>query len=534
MVSSFKNTRFARRNLRKLKSLKWIEKQRPKKIDCLYMKRHFLFLILFLFTLRVFAGEANPTQQAVDSLLAKAMGFASKGNLVTYIELSIKALNLANAANYDEGKAKSGSYVAEGLVTAGLFKEGLKQLDAVEKTDYYKHDIFMQSEVRRMRGRAYGGLQLYQQAIREFRLQQGLIKQLTGEKQVKSYQYNYENLSAVFEFLGQLDSMQKYTELQLDNLKVFAEKDASMRYQIVYENLGSLFVQKGDLVKAQQYLDKSLELIKKYKIPIVLNTYNSLALLEKKRGNLKKAAAFYEEGLARKRAVGSRIGMKNSYRSLADFYRTTNLDKAKADHYEMAFSRLNDSLENENRAVVDQVLNQILKLKDQESESKVSKAATISIVILVLLLVVITFFIWRSKRNRRLLGQKEEALQETETINKQLTEQIGENKFNTLIELAKSNNPEFLTLFKELYPQFISALKTFDPNLRSTELEFCAMAFLNFSTKNIAEYTYVTIRAVQVRKNRLRKKFDIPSDADFNNWMRALADKVDQSLPSEH
>lgn len=89
------------------------------------------------------------------------------------------------------------------------------------------------------------------------------------------------------------------------------------------------------------------------------------------------------------------------------------------------------------------LLDEILKLKDQESENKVSKAATISIVILVLLLVAITLFIWRSKRNQKLLEQKEEALQETASINKQLTEQIGENKFNTLIELAKSNNPEF-------------------------------------------------------------------------------------------
>lgn len=88
------------------------------------------------------------------------------------------------------------------------------------------------------------------------------------------------------------------------------------------------------------------------------------------------------------------------------------------------------------------MLDEILKLKDQESENKVSKAATISIVILVLL-VAITLFIWRSKRNQKLLEQKEEALQETASINKQLTEQIGENKFNTLIELAKSNNPEF-------------------------------------------------------------------------------------------
>ena len=89
------------------------------------------------------------------------------------------------------------------------------------------------------------------------------------------------------------------------------------------------------------------------------------------------------------------------------------------------------------------MLDEILKLKDQESENKVSKPATISIVILVLLLVAITLFIWRSKRNQKLLEQKEEALQETTSINKQLTEQIGENKFNTLIELAKSNNPEF-------------------------------------------------------------------------------------------
>jgi tetratricopeptide (TPR) repeat protein len=266
-----------------------------------------------------------------------------------------------------------------------------------------------------------------------------------------------------------------------------------------------------------------LELIKKYNIPVVLNTYTALAILEKKKGNLQKAATFYEESLVRKRAAGSRIGVQNSYRELADFYRISNLDKAKADHYEIAFSRLNDSLENENRHVVDQVLNQILKLKDEESNTKVSRAGTIALNALLLLLVVVLFFVWRSKHNRKILVQKEEALQETETINKELTEQIGENKFNTLIDLAKSNNPEFLILFTELYPQFIQALKSFDANLRSTELEFCAMAFLNFSTKNISEYTFVTIRAVQVRKNRLRKKFDIPSDVDFNNWMRELA-----------
>ncbi|WP_312333921.1 tetratricopeptide repeat protein [Sphingobacterium sp.] len=495
------------------------------------MKKQFILFILCLFTLRSIAGDGK--KREVDSLLTKAMEFGSHGKLLPYIENSIKALNLANAAGYDEGKAKSSSYVAEGLVAAGLFKEGLKQLNGIESTDYYKNDIFTQSEVLRLRGRAYSELKLNQQALRAFRLQQELIKKLTGEKRIKSYQFNYEFLSVLFLRMGQLDSMQKYTELQLKNLKVFQEKDAAMRYQIVYENLGRLYVERGDFEKAQQYLDKSLELMKKYKIPVVMNTYGILGLLEKKRGNFKKAAAFYEESLARKRAAGSRIGMKNSYKELADFYRTTGLDKSKAEKYEMAFSRLNDSLENENRQVIDQVLSQILKLKDEESDIKVSRSVTMTIAALVLLLIAIVFFVWRYNRSRKILDEREEALLHTETINKELTEQIGESKFTNLIELAKSNNPEFLILFTELYPEFIQGLKSLDPNLRSTELEFCAMAFLNFSTKNIAEYTFVTIRAVQVRKNRLRKKFDIPSDADFNSWMREVAGTPTMPLQSE-
>ncbi|WP_454879848.1 helix-turn-helix transcriptional regulator [Sphingobacterium detergens] len=94
------------------------------------------------------------------------------------------------------------------------------------------------------------------------------------------------------------------------------------------------------------------------------------------------------------------------------------------------------------------------------------------------------------------------------------------NNFNNLIALAKNNNAEFLALFSEIYPDFVASLKKINPKIRSSELEFCAMTFLNFSTKNIAQYTFVTVRAVQVRKNRLRKKLNIPSDIDFNNWMR--------------
>ncbi|RKE57111.1 tetratricopeptide repeat protein [Sphingobacterium detergens] len=486
------------------------------------MKKQFLFLILLLFTLKAVAS--GDRKQKVDSLLNTAREFEANGESLSQLETALKALDLSNAISDDGGKARSHFSAANALVNLGLFKEGLKHLAHVENTKYYKEKILMQSEVHRVRGRAYTRLKLYLQAIREYHSQLACIKNLTGEAQKISYLYTYGNLSTVFDQMRQLDSLQKYIELQLSALQGFNEESAAAMFLGVYDDLGQLYIKKGDFLKAQQYLDRSLTLIDKYKIPVYYNTFTYLANLEEKKGNHQKALAFYQRSLVNMRKVGNRNFIRDTYRYLSDYYRKYNIDKTKADEYELAFSRLNDSLEKENRQVIDMALNQILKSKDQESETKVSKSVRISIIALLLLAVAITFFVWRSRHNRRMLDQKEEALQETETVNRELTEQIGENKFNTLIELAKSNNPEFLILFTELYPQFIQALKSRDSNLRSTELEFCAMAFLNFSTKNIAEYTFVTIRAVQVRKNRLRKKFDIPSDADFNNWMRGLAD----------
>ncbi|MGV0928501.1 helix-turn-helix transcriptional regulator [Empedobacter sp. ULE_I145] len=61
-----------------------------------------------------------------------------------------------------------------------------------------------------------------------------------------------------------------------------------------------------------------------------------------------------------------------------------------------------------------------------------------------------------------------------------------------------------------------------NPSIKSSELSFCAMLYLNYSTKDIAEITFVTVRAVQIRKNRLRKKYNIDSDIDINKWMRNL------------
>jgi len=486
------------------------------------MCRQFLIFILCLLTHKAIAGDNK--KQEVDSILTKAREFHVAVEVVPQLQSALKGLELANKLNYDEGQAKAHFWAADALLNIGLFKEAFKHLTNIETTKYYAEKTVVQSETHRLKGRAYFSLGLYQQAIQELHFQLACVKKLEGETQKKSYIYAFADLGSIYERLNKPDSLLKYINLQLDSLKGLNERENASLYVDLYASLGSFYTKKGDLAKAQYYLDKSMALVEKYKVPVFFNTMTYFANLEQAKGNYKKAVTFLEKSLTNMKKVGNRDAVRRKYKSLAYFYRFYNLGSQKADEYDHAYSRLNDSLEKENKLVMDAVMNQLKISKDKEATAKVSKSVTVSVIILLVLIVVTAFFLWRVRHNRKLLGEKEEALHETESLNRELIEQIGENKFNNLIDLAKSNNPEFLILFTELYPQFIQSLKTLDPNIRTTELEFCAMAFLNFSTKNIAEYTYVTVRAVQVRKNRLRKKFDIPSEVDFNAWMRGLSE----------
>ncbi|WP_142722260.1 MULTISPECIES: hypothetical protein [unclassified Chryseobacterium] len=99
---------------------------------------------------------------------------------------------------------------------------------------------------------------------------------------------------------------------------------------------------------------------------------------------------------------------------------------------------------------------------------------------------------------------------------------MNDNKQEEIIELGKKNDPEFLNRFKEVYPDFIEQLLTINPALESSELIFCAMLKLHFTSKEIASYTLVQHRTVQQKKYRLRKKLNIPGETDLYYFFDTL------------
>lgn len=120
---------------------------------------------------------------------------------------------------------------------------------------------------------------------------------------------------------------------------------------------------------------------------------------------------------------------------------------------------------------------------------------------------------------------KEVEISKLEEKNIELENQIND-AFEEVILLAKENSPNFLKRFEEVYPEFFTKLNQIEPKLLNTEKRFCGYLFLQFSTKDIANYTFVTVKAVQHSKYRLRKKLAIPSDCDIITWIDENALKV--------
>lgn len=86
----------------------------------------------------------------------------------------------------------------------------------------------------------------------------------------------------------------------------------------------------------------------------------------------------------------------------------------------------------------------------------------------------------------------------------------------------------FYSVEYKLAMQYVSKIETLKDvekhsNLTPAEQQLCALSYLNFSTKEIAEYADIQISSVQARRSRLRKKINLETDIDFGEYLRGIS-----------
>lgn len=126
------------------------------------------------------------------------------------------------------------------------------------------------------------------------------------------------------------------------------------------------------------------------------------------------------------------------------------------------------------------------------------------------------YFVWRKSRNKK---QDDN----TEVASNTHPEPKLDIYFEEMQQLGRKNDPIFLKRFTEVYPDFTRRLLHKHPQLSKSELSLCAMIFLNFSSKEIAEYTFIQHRSVQTNRSRLRKKMRLSPHMDLYRYIKSFA-----------
>ena len=90
-------------------------------------------------------------------------------------------------------------------------------------------------------------------------------------------------------------------------------------------------------------------------------------------------------------------------------------------------------------------------------------------------------------------------------------------------ELSEEDNWEmFQEAFKNADKDFFDKLKSRHPELTSNDLRLCAYLRLNLSSKEIAPLINISVKSVEIKRYRLRKKLNLPRETNLTDYIMQL------------
>ncbi|MCX8525364.1 hypothetical protein OF897_15705 [Chryseobacterium formosus] len=485
------------------------------------MKRiAFLFFTLFVFNCAY--SQQKSSENANNLLRLSELNRYQNG--IKSLEYAKKAYDISKELKNDELIAKSSISIAYQLFVLEDYKKSLSQISDLEKTISVDNEI-LKSKIVEIKYVNYNILGLEDLAIKSLDEYIDILEKVPSDsaKQelVKGYFYYAYRLQD-----NDLKKANNYINKALQIGKTLKLNETLNTYMIK----ASICMGLNQMDSAQIYISKAFEETKlKEHITYKYAAYELQGDYYFKMKDYEKAVVAFQNTLAEidSMKIDDFFCQTNTTAKLADIYAILR-DKAKEKEFREKYQKYNDHLKERKNEGLKQTIDNILNEQEEKNETLNTKNKWIVFLVLLSITIAIYFYfkIKKTKRRKKIILQQNQVLltekSELEKEKDHLNKKADENKLAELIELAKKNSPEFTVLFEEIYPNFIKNIKAINPKISNSELHFVGLAFLNFTTKEIADFTFVTVSAVQLRKYRIRKKYMIPSDEDFNVWMRNL------------
>lgn len=494
-------------------------------------------LVLLIFYLCLFLTKNGYSQKAVfnqiDSLIVKANNSIGS-NPTKSIELSNEAYLLSQKVNYTNGKIKSLDNLAYyhyiiRKPDKAIYYSSLQEKEALAIKDYTSV-----CNALRFKAINYSLLGYHKEATAA--IDKGILfaEKLVAPEQFRAKGLLFQSKAFTINDLSienKRDSKQilKYHKKSIAEflkIKPMVINDIS-NLSGEYINTAAEYTQIKENDSALLFFNKALILAQRNKD--LSNEHIVLFHIGKVNFNLKKyneAIQYFENSSKLSKTNKDSYTLRENYKFLDSCYLKLN-DLNSSHKYLAKYTKLNDSIITAEKKAVKAPFDEIIKEKEDESANQKRNSIYIIIGIVLFLIAAICFGVQFYKKFKKEREEKEETIHvvvEKESLIKEMSLKVSDS-YEEVIELAKNNDPLFVNLFKELYPSFYTDLMKLQPDLSLAEQRFCFYLKLNFTTKEIAEYTFVTPKAIQNRKNRIRKRLGIPENDDIYACIQKIGSK---------
>ncbi|MDN3673459.1 tetratricopeptide repeat protein [Flavobacterium branchiarum] len=464
----------------------------------------------------------------IDSLLNSAMGIENESPLKSQLE-AIKVISLAKEIDYKNGVIQAELFLSESYIRGKDNKLALYYATEADKLIATNiESSFLKSKALRLRGISLARLGFYDPATKI--LKQSIIY---GEK-IKDANDRNRNLGFIY---ANIAMNKEDNEINKDSVGYYyrksffffdniddenPHKNRSMAFANVF--LGSFYLKKGDFDKAEPYFKNATQLSKELKLDfIAIESISGLGSINFYRGNFYNAKMYFQEALLLAKENKRIFYINDLYYNLSRIYSILK-DQDSTKYYRNKYVILNDSLSKIHKDAIYTSLRFYLEDKDEAMLTDVE--LIIALLSLLIIIIVITFVYIKKYRKRFVIVKEESNVIDNQLkIKEELIEKIKSQNVNPKLEgtdlkqLAIEGSPLFFAKFKEIHPEYIDEVIKINPTIVSSELKFCALIKLGFSTNEIATYTKSTIRAVQSKRYRLRKKLNVPPEEDLYDWL---------------
>lgn len=484
----------------------------------------FGMLILLVSRSPVFCQQ-ELTPKQFDSLLIEVNKFMiSEKSFQEVIDWNKVMLEKAKKQNYPKGIAWAHINLANRYCTRGELELSIKHLNAVNKMvkDRSLSDSHTIAKMYQEYSQNYYTMNLYELALENNTKAIFYGKKIIDDDEScfvsdRFLQYACSCRANIFYELNELDSAVLYLHRSNHHYETPLGFAAIGNHYTDYDFSPD---------SAKIYLDKAIHLVENqaknvtpYNSSVIYFYYGNYYI---KQRDYQQATHYLEMSRSLAEEAGNVGHLENVYRTLAETYKELgNVENEKENLAKYAL--LKDNTQFSQAKGVELSIRTMEKEKNEQTKGVKKTAILYTSLILVIGGFIVCYFYFENKKKKQKIIEKEKLIAKKEEETKTLQRKLS-TAHEEVIQLAKSNDISFLVRFQEVYPSVSQKLWEINPNLTHADLSFCALIWLGFSSKDIAQYTFMQHRSVQIKKNRLRKKLNLGSHVDLYHFLKSLSD----------